>query len=189
MGGDNSASRIRPRIERLRKHLLRIGQRQMNISGFQKIFGVGPSGALLSLMLLALLWIVDGLAGRPAITARAGLRDAAALVLILSGAALHAWSFVTLRNWWRHDRLCTRGPFRFVRHPMYTAWITLVAGGVMLASNSWIMLAGPVGLHLLWHHLVPREEKMMDTLFGEAYREYAARTGRFLPRWRPSGRS
>ena len=161
----------------------------MQISGFQKIFGVGPSGALLSLMLLALLWWIDGRVGRPAIADRADWRYAAAVVLILSGAGLHVWSFVTLRHWWRHDRLCTRGPFRFVRHPMYSAWITLVAGGAALATNSWIMLAGPVLLHLLWHRLVPWEEKMMDTVFGRTYREYAARTGRFLPRWRLSRRS
>jgi protein-S-isoprenylcysteine O-methyltransferase Ste14 len=155
----------------------------MKIPGFQKIFGVGPLGALLSLMLLALLWLFDGLVGRPAITTHPGFRCATALVLILAGAGLHVWSFMTLQNWWRNDHLCTQGPFKFVRHPMYTAWITLITSGAVLFFNSWIMLAGPVLLHLLWHRLVPREEKMMAAFFGEAYRAYAARTGRFLPRF------
>ena len=150
---------------------------------FQKIFGVGPLGALLSLFLLALLGGLDRLAGQPAIAQHPGFLYAAALVLILSGAGLHVWSFMTLRSWWRDDRLCTRGPFRFVRHPMYTAWITLIVGGLVLTCNSWIMLAGPAILHPLWHRLVPQEEKMMTTVFGDAYRQYADRTGRFLPRW------
>lgn len=161
----------------------------MTISRLQKIFGVGPLGALLSLMLLALLWFCDGLAGRPAITAHPGFLQAAALVFVLAGAALHVWSLVTLRNWWQNDRLCTRGPFRFVRHPMYTAWITLIAAGAALWCNSWIMLAGPIVLHLLWHWLVPWEEKLMAAVFDEAYHDYAARTGRFLPRWDSSRRS
>lgn len=154
----------------------------MKIPRFQKVFGVGPLGAMLSMLLLILLWLFDGLAGRPAITAHTGFRCVAAVVLILAGAGMHVWSFVTLRNWWRNDHLCTRGPFRLVRHPMYAAWITLIAGGAVLFFNSWIMLTGPVVLHLLWHRLVSREEKMMVDVFGEAYRAYAARTGRFLPR-------
>ncbi len=161
----------------------------MKIPRFQKIFGVGPLGAFFSVVLLALLWSFDGLAGRNTITTHTGFRYAAAMVLILAGAGLHVWSFITLRNWWQHDRLCTRGPFRFVRHPMYTAWITLITSGVALLSNAWLMLTSPFVLHLLWHRLVPREEKMMPAMFGESYRSYASRTGRFLPRWRSTWRS
>ena len=163
--------------------------RTMNITRLQKIFGVGPLGALMSLLLLGLLVGIDRLAGQPAITGRPVFLLAPALVLILAGAGLHVWSFLTLRNWWQNDRLCTRGPFRFVRHPMYTAWITLIAGGASLALNSWVMLAAPVLLHLLWHCLVWREEKMMAAVFGDVYHDYAGGTGRFLPRWRPWRRS
>ncbi len=156
----------------------------MNISRRQRILGIGPWGALLSLLLLAVLRLLDAGLGKPTITAHPGYLHPAAVVLILSGVMLHAWSFVTLRGWWRNGRLCTRGPFRYVRHPMYTAWITLITGGAVLFFNSWIMLAGPVLLHLLWHKLVPREEKMMAAVFGDTYQTYAARTGRFLPRGR-----
>ena len=97
------------------------------------------------------------------------------------GLALHAWSFTTLRQWWVGDRLCTRGPFRLVRHPMYAAWITLIAPGVALMLNRWIFVLCLAALHPVWHALVQREECIMESLFGDVYRDYAARTGRFLP--------
>lgn len=154
----------------------------MKISRRQRIFGVGPLGAVLSLLLLAALMGLDLLVGQPVITNRPGILYMAAWVLILFGAGLHVWSFMTLRNWWQNDHLCTQGPFRYVRHPMYTAWISLIVSGGVLLCNSWIMLAGPPALHLLWHRLVPREEAMMAAVFGDVYLTYAARTGRFLPR-------
>jgi protein-S-isoprenylcysteine O-methyltransferase Ste14 len=89
---------------------------------------------------------------------------------------------MTLRRWWVGSRLCTRGPFRFVRHPMYAAWISLIVPGVVLILNRWVGVLWLAALHPLWHGLVRREEHTMEGLFGEAYRRYAARTGRFLPR-------
>ena len=44
------------------------------------------------------------------------------------------------------------------------------------------MVCWLVALHLVWHQFVGREEKMMANLFGDDYREYADRTGRFIPR-------
>jgi len=29
----------------------------------------------------------------------------------------HIWCVKTIRSWWSHDHLCTKGPYRFVRHP------------------------------------------------------------------------
>jgi protein-S-isoprenylcysteine O-methyltransferase Ste14 len=154
----------------------------MDFERLKKIFGVGPLGALMSLVLIAIAAGVDRYADLGAITRHGTAAGLAGGLLMILGIGLHGWSFMTLRAWWGRDQLCTGGPFRFVRHPMYAAWISLVAPGLVLILNRWILVIWLVGLHVLWHGLVPREEHTMIRIFGDAYRTYASRTGRFLPR-------
>ena len=79
--------------------------------------------------------------------------------------------------------LITRGVYRRIRHPMYLAhWVWAVAQVLLLAN--WV--AGPAMLVLFAMHYfirVPSEERLMREIFGEAYREHEARTGRCWPKW------
>ena len=148
----------------------------------QKLFGVGPTGAGISCVLLAFLAWIDYLVGHPAVMGNAIPMKTAGSLLVVIGLGLHFWTFFTLRNWWKNNRLCTQGPFKFFRHPMYAAWITFICSGVILYLNSWILLFLPLLLHPIWHRLVKKEEKVMLENFGNEYLEYAEQTGRFIPR-------
>lgn len=154
----------------------------MNRGQRWKIFGVGPRGAAISLLLLALAAGVDRRLGHPVILDDAAGLQATGLALFLLGLGLHVWAFLTLRRWWREDRLCTGGPFRYFRHPMYAAWITFASSGAALILNSWVYVGLVLLLHPIWHCLVRQEETAMRERFGEEYGDYARRTGRFLPR-------
>jgi protein-S-isoprenylcysteine O-methyltransferase Ste14 len=155
----------------------------MHLGRLQKIFGVGPLGVLLSFGLLAIAAGIDHSCGFGGITRHTTATHLAGGLLVALGLGLHGWSFLTLRAWWGLCRLCTHGPFRYVRHPMYAAWISLIAPGAVLILNRWIYWIWLLALHVIWHILVRREEATMCHLFGDTYRTYAARTGRFLPRW------
>jgi protein-S-isoprenylcysteine O-methyltransferase Ste14 len=89
------------------------------------------------------------------------------------------WS-VTLAVRAEHS-LVTGGVYRFVRHPMYTAfWMWAIAQAFTL--QNW--LAGPagiIGFGTLYLLRVAREETMMRETFGAAWDGYAARTPRILP--------
>jgi protein-S-isoprenylcysteine O-methyltransferase Ste14 len=78
--------------------------------------------------------------------------------------------------------LVTNGIYRHIRHPMYASqWLWIIAQPLLL--QNWIAgLAGAVGFVPLYLVRVPREEQMMRDHFGEAYRAYAGRTGRIVPR-------
>jgi protein-S-isoprenylcysteine O-methyltransferase Ste14 len=80
-------------------------------------------------------------------------------------------------------RLVTSGIYRFIRHPMYLSLILYGLGEALVAPN-WV--AGPCGLTgavLLAALRIGPEEAMMRERFGQEYDEYAARTGRILPRF------
>ncbi|MBA3532797.1 MAG: isoprenylcysteine carboxylmethyltransferase family protein [Ardenticatenales bacterium] len=79
--------------------------------------------------------------------------------------------------------LVTHGPYRWVRHPMYTTLTLWAIAFFLLSANALVGLAW-LGLMVLVLPLVGREEAELGARFGEAYRIYQQQTGRFLPRWR-----
>ena len=90
-----------------------------------------------------------------------------------------SWS-VTLELRDQHA-LITHGLYRYVRHPMYSAfWLWAIAQALLLPN--WIAgFAGLVGFGTLFFCRVGPEEKMMQTAFGAEYDAYAARTKRVIP--------
>lgn len=81
-------------------------------------------------------------------------------------------------------QLVTGGPYHYVRHPLYTVgmifWLALT-----LVTAVWPIIIG-LGLAFLIIFLwrTPREEANLIELFGDDYRHYMERTGRYLPRFR-----
>jgi protein-S-isoprenylcysteine O-methyltransferase Ste14 len=80
------------------------------------------------------------------------------------------------------NTLVTGGPYRFVRHPMYSAGF-VVNIGVSVISANWLAAAGLLaGMLIVFGFRVRDEEQMMIDAFGDEYRDYMRRTGRLVPR-------
>jgi len=79
-------------------------------------------------------------------------------------------------------KLITAGPYRWVRHPLYTvAAIALLS--LSVAAANWLMLAVALAaLIAISLFVIPREEAELVRKFGDEYREYQARTGTLVPR-------
>lgn len=77
--------------------------------------------------------------------------------------------------------LVTTGPYRFVRHPFYVN-VALAFGALSLVTRSWWFIVW-IGLALVLLAVrTKREEANLEARFGDSWRAYAARTGRFVPR-------
>lgn len=81
----------------------------------------------------------------------------------------------------RHT-LVTRGPYRWIRHPFYVS-IALVAIGASLLAANWFMLASGAVAFVLLAVRSRVEEEQLAARFGDPYREYQQRTGKFLPKF------
>jgi protein-S-isoprenylcysteine O-methyltransferase Ste14 len=81
----------------------------------------------------------------------------------------------------QRTELVAHGPFRYVRNPIFGA-MCVTGAGLVLIAPSWLALAAYA---LLWIALELQvrgvEEPHLLRTHGDAYRTYAARTGRFLP--------
>lgn len=81
--------------------------------------------------------------------------------------------------------LVDRGPYRWVRHPLYTLGsVLLLSLGLMLAS--WLILGFAAAAFGVFRFVVvPVEERHLVERFGASYRDYMRRTGAMLPRLTP----
>jgi len=77
--------------------------------------------------------------------------------------------------------LITDGPFRYVRHPIYTLSMLLMICSAVVVPT--VPMLGIAIVHFVLMQLKARhEERHLLRLHGEAYRSYLARTGRFFPK-------
>jgi protein-S-isoprenylcysteine O-methyltransferase Ste14 len=99
------------------------------------------------------------------------------------------WVQVTLDTQWspqlqltKGHRLITTGPYARIRHPLYAGMCGWFVSLSLLTAN-WIFVSACVLTFagLLWR--IPREEQMMIETFGNEYKEYMKRTGRFFPKF------
>ena len=75
--------------------------------------------------------------------------------------------------------LVTTGPYRFVRHPIYTGIITGLVGTAFAMGWRWLVMAGLATL--IFGRRVGTEEKIMMELFPGEYPEYKKRTQALIP--------
>jgi Putative protein-S-isoprenylcysteine methyltransferase len=149
---------------------------------FQKTFGSGPIGVVVSLILLFIAFLINRQFYLPLIPDNALLLDSIFVAAVVLTLIIIAWSLRSLPAADRGNRLCTSGAFRYVRHPLYAAFLSVFNFGLAIWLNSYVYLVWALLLHPVWQYLVLDEERMMIATFGDAYREYAKRTGRFFPR-------
>jgi protein-S-isoprenylcysteine O-methyltransferase Ste14 len=78
-------------------------------------------------------------------------------------------------------QLVTQGPYRYVRHPLYTTGVlALLALALLTAMWSIVVAALPALAFIVLR--TPHEETRLIETFGDDYRAYARRTGRFVPK-------
>jgi protein-S-isoprenylcysteine O-methyltransferase Ste14 len=77
--------------------------------------------------------------------------------------------------------LSTKGPYKYIRHPLYTFGSSLFISFGMIADNWFVALLG-VFAFVMMAIRTPKEEANLIEKFGDEYREYMKRTGRFLPK-------
>jgi protein-S-isoprenylcysteine O-methyltransferase Ste14 len=81
----------------------------------------------------------------------------------------------------KQHTLVTSGPYRWVRHPLYTVGASMFIAFGMMADNGFIATRG-ILTFILMAIRTPKEEANLIEKFGDEYREYMKRTGRFFPK-------
>jgi protein-S-isoprenylcysteine O-methyltransferase Ste14 len=136
-----------------------------------------------------LLWVIEGLTlfilhkifDRDPITQ-------SNVTLLLLGITITIWGIFYLVNTFYKlakpmftKELVTTGPYKYARHPMYSAMHVLLIGiGITFFSWMWFLIL--LAFVPLWFVDCYLEESQMTDLWGDKYREYKKKTGMFFPK-------
>jgi protein-S-isoprenylcysteine O-methyltransferase Ste14 len=97
---------------------------------------------------------------------------------LFSSLGKNVTSTVAIR---KEHTLVTHGPYRWVRHPLYSVGFAAFIGFSLLAANWFIFATLLLAFGVLMLR-TPIEERHLIERFGDEYLEYMQRTGRYLPR-------
>jgi len=117
----------------------------------------------------------------------------AGIIIIFLGMWLLFWAHIHLgKNWSpiiekkfsRSRKLIKSGPYKYLRHPIYSAsFITLI--GFFILTSNWILVGIPLVILILFYiNKIPREEKELRDNFGKNYLNYEKITGGLFPKLR-----
>lgn len=81
----------------------------------------------------------------------------------------------------KEHKLVTSGPYRWIRHPLYTFGLTLFVSLGLMADNWFMMMLGALAFTVMVIR-TPKEETSLIEKFGDEYRNYMKTTGAFLPK-------
>ena len=68
-----------------------------------------------------------------------------------------------------NQKLCKTGPYKYVRHPMYSSFFLIMFAQLLISSNLIVGGAGILFWTMLFLNRIYAEEKMMFELFGQKY--------------------
>lgn len=109
-----------------------------------------------------------------------------AIVLCGAGIGFAIWARVHLgRNWssapaLKEDHeLVTTGPYRFVRHPIYTGLLFAILGSVLISGAVWFIMF--FAICAVFVNRVYDEERLMLKTFPQEYPAYMKRTKALIP--------
>ncbi|HET7048059.1 MAG TPA: isoprenylcysteine carboxylmethyltransferase family protein [Solirubrobacteraceae bacterium] len=108
------------------------------------------------------------------------------LILFASGLGLALWARIYLgRNWGMpmteraEPELVTSGPYRFVRHPIYSGVLLALLGTALATNLYWLIVLAFLGAYFTYSATV--EERLMTTSFPDQYASYKAHTKMLIP--------
>ena len=108
------------------------------------------------------------------------------VILCTAGMALLAWARHRLgKNWSptvakkEGQELVTSGPYRYVRHPMYTGGLMATIGSAIVCGGAFVFLL--VILGTIFIRRVGAEDKLMAQQFPNEYPDYKKRTKALIP--------
>jgi protein-S-isoprenylcysteine O-methyltransferase Ste14 len=101
------------------------------------------------------------------------------LPLLAAGLAIRLWAAGYLM---KDKALALSGPYRYVRHPLYLGTLLATASAPVLLHSVWLGLAFLLAVMPAYWWQIVSEEKGLERIFGDAYREYRRRVPALLPR-------
>jgi protein-S-isoprenylcysteine O-methyltransferase Ste14 len=131
-----------------------------------------------------LWWLLTGQHGNP----HFGALHLLSFAFLFVGFTLLSKAWHVLYHAQRGHELAKTGPYGLVRHPQYIGFVAIMFGFLLQWPTLLTLVMFPV-LMVMYVRLAIAEERDSEKAFGDAWREYAAVTPRFIPNFSKSQRA
>ena len=152
-------------------------------NNYKKIFGSGPTGVLTTVLLWVLALQISAWISIPEMQIAPTFRWILIALFSIDAVLLLLWSHIIFPPLARAKTLITTGPYQYVRHPIYAAFIWSGTGILAMVYKSWLLIIFVIPIHIYWVWHVQKEENYMIDKFGSAYTDYMNTTGQFFPKF------
>jgi len=145
----------------------------------------GDAGQIIALALFLILWIADSFFMKISIDLAVYIplfvRLPIALLFLAGSIYLLIQSHNVLEGEDRPRKVISTGVFKYIRHPLYMSSILFYLA-LIISTASIISLFLWIVIFIFYDYIAGYEEKVMEMKFGEEYRIYKQKTGKWLPK-------
>jgi protein-S-isoprenylcysteine O-methyltransferase Ste14 len=142
---------------------------------------MGKQAQLIAILVLLGPWITMPLLKQPRFSGSVrSVLGIAGTLPVAAGVILTAWGVCTLvpSTGWADDinpkYLVTKGPYKWIRHPLYVAGVSLIVGYVLLTGAVYSFLLCPLLYLVLRCEAYLEEKRVLEPKFGDEFRRYKA---------------
>jgi protein-S-isoprenylcysteine O-methyltransferase Ste14 len=150
-------------------------------------WGVGPKFAIISLIYAAIIFTIQDIvfSGVRFVIYSTLINLILGILLIAIGLIIFFIPAFTIDKYFCEGKLCKKGVYAYLRHPIYASWISFVVPGVVILRGSILGITIPISMYLIFRAFIQIEEKYLIEKFGDEYIEYKSRVWAVFPKlWR-----
>ena len=157
----------------------------MNEEEHMPIFGIGPF-LVFPILLLSFISLIMSIYKKIPIFQIHELNYLFVIIgIILILAGIIIWLFAVIKSKITQEiidnKLVKTGIYSYIRHPIYSAFLFISTGLIILSQNIFLFFLPILYWIILTIGMIKTEEKWLLEKFGEEYLEYSKKVNRFIP--------
>ena len=124
-------------------------------------WGIGPKFTIISLIYAAIIFAIQNILFSEFrfVIYSTLIKRLIGLILILIGFIIFLITAFTIDKYFYEGKLCTKGVYAYLRHPIFAAWISFFVPGMVILRGSTLGITILIFMYIIFRILIPIEEK------------------------------
>ena len=147
-------------------------------------WGIGPKFTIISLIYAAIVFAIQNIVTSEYrfVIYSTLINIILGILLIVIGLIIFLIPAFTIDKYFFEGKLCKKGVYAYLRHPIYASWISFIVPGIVILRGSTLGITIPIFMYIIFRALIPIEEKYLIDKFGNEYIEYKSKVWAIFPK-------
>jgi protein-S-isoprenylcysteine O-methyltransferase Ste14 len=147
-------------------------------------WGVGPKFTIISLIYAAIVFAIQNIVFSEYrfVMYSTLINIILGILLIVIGLITFLIPAFTIDKYFYEGKLCKKGVYAYLRHPLYASWISFIVPGIVILRGSTLGITIPIFMYIIFRALIHSEEKYLIDTFCDEYIEYKSKVRTLFPK-------